>query len=52
MQKKKLRAMELGKKAGPDLLRQAEKEMEKVVEKGGGEVKKFVEERRRGLQRG
>lgn len=43
MQKKRLRAMELEKAVRPDLLRKAEKLLEKVNDKGVGEVKKLME---------
>ena len=46
---KKLRAMEVGKSVRPDDLKKARAQMEKVVEKGSGDVKKVVEEKRKGL---
>ncbi|KAL9126220.1 MAG: hypothetical protein Q9217_004700 [Psora testacea] len=49
-QKKKLRAMELAKKVGPDDLKRAEREMEKVNERATGAVKKVVEDARRRLE--
>ena len=51
-EKKRLRAMALGKQVGPDDLRRAEKEMEKVNERAMGEAKKLVEGARRGLEGG
>ena len=51
-QQKKLRAIELGKSARPDDLKKAKGLMEKVVERGQGEVKRVVEEKRRGLESG
>ena len=51
-QKKKLRAMELARKVGPDDLKRAERDMEKVNEKATGEVKKVVEEARKRLEGG
>jgi ribosome recycling factor len=47
---KKLRAIELGKKARPDDIKKAHKEMEKIVEKGNGEVKKTVEAARKAME--
>ena len=44
--------MELVKKVGPDDLKRAEREMEKVNERATGEVKKVVEEARRRLEGG
>lgn len=44
--------MELGKRVGPDKVRRAEKEMEGVNERAVADVKKVVEEKRRGLERG
>ena len=43
MQKKRLRAMELEKAVRPDLLKKAEKQLEKVNDRGVGEVKKLME---------
>jgi ribosome recycling factor len=40
---KKLRAMELKKTARPDDVRKAQKEMEKITEKGVADVKKAVD---------
>ncbi|SLM40144.1 Ribosome recycling factor domain [Lasallia pustulata] len=51
-QQKKLRAMKLARKAGPDALRKAGEKMEKVVQKGSAEVKKVVEGARRVLEQG
>ncbi|KAB8305046.1 hypothetical protein EYC80_004350 [Monilinia laxa] len=47
---KKLRAMEIKKAVRPDDSKKAHKEMEKVVEKGNGEVKKLVEAARKGME--
>lgn len=47
---KKLRAMEIKKVVRPDDSKKAHKEMEKVVEKGNGEVKKLVEAARKGME--
>lgn len=43
VQKKRLRAMELEKVLRPDLLRKAEKLLEKVHDKGVGELKKLMD---------
>ncbi|KAL8732643.1 MAG: hypothetical protein Q9166_002618 [cf. Caloplaca sp. 2 TL-2023] len=51
-QKKRLRQLELARKIGPDMLRRAERKLEKVNEGGMGTVKKVVEERRRALGEG
>lgn len=51
-QRKRLRAMELGKQVGPDDLRRAEKEMEKLNEKAVQEGKKLVESSMKGLNGG
>lgn len=51
-QQKRLRALELAKSARPDDLKKAKTLMEKVVEKGTGEVKKVVEEKRKALEQG
>jgi len=51
-QRKRHRAMELGKQVGPDELHRALKEMEKINEGAVGEVKKMVEGCRRGLEGG
>lgn len=51
-QQKKLRALELAKSARPDDLKKAKGLMEKVVEKGVGDVKKVVEEKRKALEVG
>lgn len=42
-QQKKLRAMQLAKSARPDDLKRAGVAMEKVVERGVGEIKKVVD---------
>ncbi|QSZ29699.1 hypothetical protein DSL72_004216 [Monilinia vaccinii-corymbosi] len=47
---KKLRTMEIKKLVRPDDSKKAHKEMEKVVEKGNGEVKKLVEAARKGME--
>lgn len=47
---KKLRAMELKKSARPDDLKKAQKEMEKVVEKGNADVKKAVDTARKTME--
>jgi ribosome recycling factor len=49
-QQKKLRGMQLAKTARPDELKKAGAAMEKVVEKGSGEVKRVVEAARKGLE--
>lgn len=51
-QQKRLRALELGKSVRPDDLKKARAAMEKVVEKGSGEVKRIVEEKKKGLESG
>lgn len=43
MQKKRLRGFELEKAVTPDLLKKAEKQLEKVNDRGVGEVKKLME---------
>lgn len=48
-QQKKLRAMQVAKTARPDDLKKAGVAMEKVVEKGVGEVKKIVDGARKVL---
>lgn len=48
-QQKKLRAMQLAKTARPDDLKKAGVQMEKVVEKGVGEVKKIVDGAKKAL---
>lgn len=48
-QRKRHRAMELGKQVGPDEGHRALKEMEKINEGAVAEVKKLVESTRRGL---
>lgn len=47
---KRLRGMELKKAVRPDDLKKAHKEMEKVVEKAVGEVKKTVDAARKGME--
>lgn len=49
-QQKKLRTMQLSKSARPDELKKAQTAMEKVVEKGSGEVKKVVDAARKVLE--
>nr|POF19930.1 ribosome-recycling factor [Quercus suber] len=51
-QQKKLRAMQLGKSARPDDLKKAGAGMEKVVEKGSGEVKRIVDAAKKVLEGG
>lgn len=51
-QQKKLRAMEVGKSVRPDDLKKARSLMEKAVEKGQADVKKVVEEKKKGLESG
>lgn len=51
-QQKRLRVLEVGKVVRPDDLKKARGLMEKVVERGSGEVKRVVEEKRRGLEKG
>ncbi|KAF6229948.1 hypothetical protein HO133_004286 [Letharia lupina] len=51
-QRKKHRSMELGKLVGPDELRRAEREVEKVNEGAVGEARRLVEGCRRGLEGG
>ena len=51
-QKKRLRALSLAKKVGPDELKRAEKEMEKINKEAEGVVGKIVEEKKRGLMGG
>ena len=48
-QKKRLRALGLSRKVGPDQLRRAEKEMEKINKDSEGVVGKIVEEKRKSL---
>lgn len=48
-QQKKIRAMQVAKTARPDDLKKAGDKMEKVVERGTGEVKKIVEGARKVL---
>lgn len=43
LQKKRLRGMELEKAVRPDLLKKAETQLEKVNDRGVGEVKKLME---------
>lgn len=51
-QQKKLRGLQLGKAARPDELKKAGTAMEKVVEKGGQEVKRVVEAAKKVLESG
>ena len=51
-QKKRLRALELSRKAGPDSLRRAEKELEKLNHKAKEELERIVVDRQRMLERG
>lgn len=51
-QQKKLRTMQLNKTARPDELKKAGTAMEKVVEKGSGEVKKVVDSAKKVLESG
>ncbi|KAL8910217.1 MAG: hypothetical protein Q9171_004460 [Xanthocarpia ochracea] len=51
-QRKRLRQLGLSRKIGPDKLRKAEKELEKVNEGGVARVNKVVEERRKVLGEG
>ncbi|GAB7328809.1 hypothetical protein MBLNU13_g00697t1 [Cladosporium sp. NU13] len=51
-QQKKLRTMQLNKTARPDELKKAGAAMEKVVEKGSGEVKKVVDAAKKVLESG
>jgi ribosome recycling factor len=51
-QQKKLRGMQLSKTARPDELKKAGTAMEKVVEKGSGEVKKVVDAAKKVLESG
>lgn len=50
--RKHLRELKLARKVGPDMMRRAEKELEKVNEKGVAEVKKVVEAGRKALGEG
>ena len=47
-----MRAQELSKSARPDDVKKAKGQMEKVVEKGQGDVKKVVDEKKRALESG
>lgn len=47
---KRLRGMELKRVVRPDDLKKAHKDMEKVVEKGGQDVKKLVDTARNGME--
>ena len=47
---KKLRAIEVGKKARPDDIKKSHKEMEKIVEKAIAEVKKTVDAARKVME--
>lgn len=51
-QLKRLRAMELTGKVGPDNMRRAKTRMEGVNEKAGAEAKKMVEDVKKRLERG
>ena len=50
-QKKRLRALELSKKAGPDNLRRAEKELEQINHKAKEDLERIVKERQKSLER-
>jgi ribosome recycling factor len=50
VQQKRLRGMELKKEARPDDLKKAQKEMEKIVEKGTADVKKTVDAARKTME--
>ncbi|KAG7005935.1 hypothetical protein G7Y79_00017g043170 [Physcia stellaris] len=52
VQKKRLRALSLARKVGPDELKRAEKEMEKINKEAEGVVGRIVEEKKRGLMGG
>lgn len=47
---KTLRAMELKKAVRPDDLKKAQKEMEKIVEKGVADIKKVVDAARKNME--
>lgn len=47
---KRLRGLKLKKAVRPDDLRKAEKEMEKIVEKAGADVKKTVDTAKKGME--
>lgn len=51
-QRKRYRSMELGKLVGPDELRRAWKEVERMSEMAAGEAKGLVQGCRRGLEGG
>ena len=51
-QQKKLRSMQVAKTARPDDLKKAGERMEKVVEKGQGEVKRIVDQAKKVLEGG
>ena len=51
-EKKRLRALHLAKKVGPDDLRRAEKEMEKINKDSQAVMEKLVRERKRTLEGG
>lgn len=51
-EKKRLRALHLAKKVGPDDLRRAEKEMEKINKDSQAAMEKLVKERKRTLEGG
>jgi ribosome recycling factor len=50
VQQKRLRGMELKKAVRPDDLKKAQKEMEKIVEKGTADVKKTVDAARKTME--
>ena len=49
-EKKRLRAMHLARKVGPDNLRRAEKEMEKINKDSQAVMEKLVRDRKRALE--
>ena len=49
-ERKRLRALALARIVGPDLMRRAERELEKVNEKGVGEVNGVMEGGKRALR--
>lgn len=49
VEKKRLNALKLSKRMGPDMFKRGETILERVNERGMGEVKKVVDGRRRGL---
>lgn len=50
-QKKRLRALELSRKSGPDSLRRAERDLEKVNLKAKEELENLVADRKKALER-